>query len=233
MVFVPLHDSNALRFIPFQFATFTLIILNVLAFLYQLSLGDEGIMMSAMQGGLVPNALFAPAALPASTGSLPAEYTLVTYMFLHGDWMHLIGNMLFLWVFGDNVEDAMGPISFTLFYLLSGIAAGLAHAYFHAESAAPLIGASGATAGVIGAYLMLYPRVRIWVLVLFRLPLKLAAYWVIGAWLAMQLFFIFTGVNDGTAWWAHLGGFVAGLILVVVFKRASVPLFGGGGPVQG
>jgi membrane associated rhomboid family serine protease len=230
MVMVPLYDNNTLRFIPFQIATTCLIVLNVLAFLYQLSLGERGIDISAMQAGMIPVALFGAAELPPEFRIMSPEYTLVTYMFLHGDWMHLIGNMLFLWVFGDNVEDAMGSISFVVFYLLSGIAAGLAHAYMNFESQAPLIGASGATAGVIGAYLMLYPRVSMWALVLMRLPLRLPAWLIIGAWLATQFFFIFTGINDGTAWWAHLGGFAAGVLLVVMFKRPSVPLFGGAPP---
>jgi membrane associated rhomboid family serine protease len=124
----------------------------------------------------------------------------------------------------------MGAISFVIFYLACGVAAGLAHAYMHPASDAPLIGASGATAGVIGAYLMLYPRVSMWVLVLMRLPLKLPAILVIGAWIATQIFFIYADVNDGTAWWAHIGGLVAGLALVIVFKRSSVPLFGGAPP---
>ena len=228
MVMMPLHDSNTLRFIPFQWATCTLIAINVLAFLYQLSLGENGIQMSADTAGMVPTAIF-PGGSPALQGfsGLALDHTLITYMFLHGDWMHLIGNMLFLWVFGDNVEDAMGAISFTIFYLVCGVAAGLAHAYMHAESQAPLIGASGATAGVIGAYLMLYPRVGMWVLVLMRLPLKLPAILVIGSWVAVQVFFAYTQVEDGTAWWAHIGGFVAGVLLVAFFKRSGVPLFGG------
>lgn len=230
MVMMPLHDSNTLKFIPFQWATCTLILINVLAFLYQLSLGENGIQITADTAGMIPMALFPSGpALPMPPGysALSPEYTLITYMFLHGDWLHLLGNMLFLWVFGDNVEDAMGPISFMIFYLLCGIAAGLAHAFMHPDSQAPLIGASGATAGVIGAYLMLYPRVGMWVLVLMRLPLKLPALLVIGAWVATQIFFIYADVNDGTAWWAHMGGFAAGLVLVLIFKRSGVPLFGG------
>jgi membrane associated rhomboid family serine protease len=226
MVMMPLHDSNTLRFIPFQWATFTLIAINVVAFLYQLSLGDDGIQFAADNAGMIPAVLFPEGASSSGAAVFTPETTLITYMFLHGDWMHLIGNMLFLYVFGDNVEDAMGPISFVIFYLACGIAAGLAHAVMHPDSMAPLIGASGATAGVIGAYLMLYPRVGMWVLVLMRLPLKLPAILVIGSWLAVQIYFVYADINDGTAWWAHLGGFAAGLVLVVFFKRSSVPLFG-------
>ncbi len=226
MVFLPLKDDNPLKFIRFQFATVTLILINVAVFVWQDSLGESGLADVANAAGIVPISVFGGAKLPEWLGQLPSETTLVTYMFLHGDWWHLIGNMLFLWVFGDNVEDAMGSIRFTAFYLLSGVAAGLAHIYANVGSDAPLIGASGAIAGVIGAYLMLYPRVWMWSLAFMRLPLKLPAFIVIGAWVATQIVFVALGIEDGTAWWAHLGGFVAGVVLVVVFKRSDQPLFG-------
>jgi membrane associated rhomboid family serine protease len=226
MVFLPLKDDNPLKFIRFQFATVTLILINVAVFVWQDSLGESGLADVANAAGIVPISVFGGAKLPEWLGQLPSETTLVTYMFLHGDWWHLIGNMLFLWVFGDNVEDAMGSIRFTVFYLLSGVAAGLAHIYANVGSDAPLIGASGAIAGVIGAYLMLYPRVWMWSLAFMRLPLKLPAFIVIGAWVATQIVFVALGIDDGTAWWAHLGGFVAGVVLVVVFKRSDQPLFG-------
>jgi len=110
---------------------------------------------------------------------------------------------------------------------LAGVAAGLAHAYANLDSAAPLIGASGATAGVIGAYIMLYPRVKVWSLVFMRLPLKLPAFWIIASWIVTQFVFVFLRVEDGTAWFAHIGGFIAGILLVVLFKRSDQPLFGG------
>ncbi|MEQ1864725.1 MAG: rhomboid family intramembrane serine protease [Micropepsaceae bacterium] len=227
MVFLPLKDDNPLKFIWFQFATLTLIVINTAVFIWQQSLGEQGIATIAQMAGVTPVSLFGGAPLPEWLGHLPSEVTLVTYMFLHGDWMHLGGNMLFLWVFGDNIEDAMGSIRFTIFYLLAGVAAGLAHVYMNPGSEAPLIGASGAIAGIIGAYLMLYPRVRMWSLAFMRLPLKLPAFVVIGAWVGTQVFFVYAGIQDGTAWWAHLGGFVAGVLLVVVFKRADQRLFGG------
>jgi membrane associated rhomboid family serine protease len=227
MVFLPLKDDNPLKFIWFQFATLTLIVINTAVFIWQQSLGEQGIATIAQTAGITPVSLFGGAPLPEWLGQLPSEVTLVTYMFLHGDWMHLGGNMLFLWVFGDNVEDAMGSLRFTMFYLLTGVAAGLAHVYMNPGSEAPLIGASGAIAGIIGAYLMLYPRVRMWSLAFMRLPLKLPAFVVIGAWVGTQVFFVYAGIQDGTAWWAHLGGFAAGVLLVVVFKRSDQRLFGG------
>jgi membrane associated rhomboid family serine protease len=227
MVFLPFHDSNPLKFIWFQFTTVTLILINVIVFVWQNSLGEQGLIEVARTAGVTPVTLLGTATLPPEFAHLPPEATLVTYMFLHGDWLHLFGNMLFLWVFGDNVEDAMGSIRFLFFYILTGVAAGLAHAYANLGSEAPLIGASGATAGVIGAYIMLYPKVKVWSLAFMRIPLRLPAYWIIGAWVATQVFFIIAGIEDGTAWWAHIGGFIAGLLLVVIFKRANQPLFGG------
>ena len=227
MVFLPLKDDNPLKFIWFQFTTVTLILLNVLVFVWQQSLGEQGIVQVATSAGVIPVTILGGAKLPAELAWMPPEVTLLTYMFLHGDWWHLIGNMLFLWVFGDNIEDAMGPIRFLIFYLLCGVAAGLAHVYANVGSEVPLIGASGATAGIVGAYLMLYPRVKMWSLAFMRIPLKLPAWVIIGAWIGTQIFFIVSGIQDGTAWWAHIGGFAAGVLLVVIFKRAGQPLFGG------
>ena len=227
MVFLPLKDDNPLKVISFQFATVTLIVINVLAFMWQDAYGEPRLTDIAMSAGVIPQTLLGGAKLPPELALIPPEATLITYMFLHGDWWHLLGNMLFLWVFGDNVEDAMGSIRFLVFYLLAGVAAGLAHAYANLGSQVPLIGASGAIGGVVGAYLMLYPRVRMWSLAFMRIPLKLPAYLVIGAWLATQVFFILGGIEDGTAWWAHIGGFAAGILLVVIFKRSGQPLFGG------
>lgn len=227
MVFLPLKDDNPLKFIWFQFVTVGLIIVNVIVFIWQDSLGEAGLIQVAQSAGVTPTALLGEVKLPAGFAGLPPEATLVTYMFLHGDWWHLIGNMLFLWVFGDNVEDAMGSFKFLIFYLLTGVAAGMAHVVMNVGSEAPLIGASGATSGIVGAYIMLYPRVKMWSLAFMRIPLKLPAWVVIAAWVATQVFFVVYDIQDGTAWWAHLGGFVAGVLLVVIFKRSDQPLFGG------
>jgi membrane associated rhomboid family serine protease len=129
-------------------------------------------------------------------------------------------------VFGDNVEDAMGSVRFLIFYLLAGMAAGIAFAVSAPYSTTPLVGASGAIAGIVAAYLLLYPRVKMWVLILMRLPLKLSAMWVIGGWLAFQIFNAITNVNQETAWWAHVGGFVVGALLTPFMRHPDVPLFG-------
>ena len=140
-------------------------------------------------------------------------------MFLHADWMHLIGNMAFLYVFADNVEDAMGHWRFLFFYLACGVVAGAAHALMSDGSAAPLIGASGAVAGVLGAYLVLYPRARVWVLIFLRIPLRIPAYWALGGWIVWQLFQVYlSDEQSNVAWWAHIGGFGAGLLLVFIMR---------------
>src|SRR5690606_27943353 len=136
------------------------------------------------------------------------------------------GNMLFLWVFGDNVEDAMGHGRFILFFLLCGTAAGLAHAFAVPGSDRPLVGASGAVSGVVAAYLILHPRVRLWGLFFARIPLRLRAYWAIGFWLAFQLFQALTATDDSVGWYAHIGGFAAGAVLVVMLRRRDQPLLG-------
>ncbi len=229
-MFIPLHDRNPLRIIPFQAVTLVIMALCIGVFLLQQILPQERADAMVLSFGMLPAVLFDTRVLTPGLDLLPAELTLLTSMFLHGSWMHLIGNMLFLWVFGDNIEDSMGHWRFLLFYLLCGIAAGLVHAWVEADSIRPLIGASGAISGVLGAYLMLHPRVKILVLVLARIPLRLPAFLLIGAWLGLQVFNVVSGSGGNTAWWAHLGGFVAGVLLVPFFKRASIPLFDRGTP---
>ena len=156
---------------------------------------------------------------------MPERLTLVSYMFLHGDVFHLLGNMLFLWVFGDNVEDAMGHVRFVVFYLACGIFAGLTHAWMMPDSDMPLIGASGAVAGVIAAYIMLHPRVRVWVLAFRFIPLRISAALALGAWILTQLVMVALPQIGPVAWWAHIGGLVAGAALILVMRRPGVPLF--------
>jgi membrane associated rhomboid family serine protease len=230
MVFVPLYDDNHLKFIPFQAATWSLIAVNVAVFIWQQTIGTEAVNALDFGAGVIPASLFGTAKLPPDLVLTRPEFTLLTYMFLHGNIWHLLGNMMFLWVFGDNVEDAMGSLRFIFFYLICGVVAGLAHALLNTGSEAPLIGASGATAGVIAAYLMLYPRVRVWILAFARIPLRLAAWFVILSWIAVQIIFLFAGGDGSTALWAHIGGFAAGIVLIPIFKRRDQPLFAAGRP---
>ena len=226
-MFVPLQDDNPLKRIRFRYVTVAIIALNVLIFLTSLAGVSEAAIASF---AVIPGELFGLSlgGFPQSV-VVPERLTLLTYQFFHGDLFHLGGNMLFLWVFGDNVEDAMGHVRFLAFYLLCGILAGLAHALMVPGSEIPLIGASGAVAGVIAAYLMLHPRVRVWVLVFKVLPMQVSAALVLGLWVVTQVVMVMLpqaqGQPGAVAWWAHIGGLVAGALLVVIFKRPDVPLF--------
>jgi membrane associated rhomboid family serine protease len=171
---------------------------------------------------------FIPSVASESVGvqSVPGPFTYVTYAFLHAGWLHLLGNMAFLWVFGDNIEDALGHVRYLAFYLACAVAAAFVHALFNPDSVAPLIGASGAVAGVVGAYLVLHPRVKLWILLLGRFPLRLSSMWVLGGWIGFQVFNILVAAEgDEIAWWAHIGGIVVGAGLIVVFRRPGVILF--------
>jgi membrane associated rhomboid family serine protease len=146
-------------------------------------------------------------------------------MFLHGGWMHLIGNMWFLWVFGNNVEDSMGHVRFAVFYLLTGLAASGAHILSSLDSPIPTVGASGAISGIMGAYILLYPHVRVLtlvVLVYFARVVALPAVVLLGLWFALQLFSGMMGQASGVAFWAHVGGFVAGVALIKLFARPKL-----------
>ncbi len=228
MVMLPLKDYNPLVRIRFQYVTVTLIGICVAAFLWQQSLGPEDGGRAVFGLGMIPAVLLDTRALAPGLAIVSPEMTLLTAMFLHAGWMHLIGNMLYLWIFGDNIEDAMGHARFIVFYLLCGLAASAAHVVANPNSAVPTIGASGAIAGVLGAYLLLHPKTRVLVLLFFRIPLRLPAYVVLGGWIALQLFSALgekSGDGGGVAWWAHIGGFAAGLVLVPFFRRSRVPLF--------
>jgi membrane associated rhomboid family serine protease len=227
-VFIPLRDDNALKSIRYQYVTISLIAVNVLVYIFEVSGLDEGAIRSF---GVTPRALMAGSLfstpLPTAEDSVPIVEgaTLLTYMFFHADIFHLLGNMLFLWVFGDNVEDAMGHVKFLFFYLACGVFAGLFHAWMLPGSDVPLIGASGAVAGVIAAYLMLHPRVGVWVLAFKFIPLRISAGLVLGIWIVLQVVMIAISDASPTAWWAHIGGLLAGAALILVLRRPGVPLF--------
>jgi membrane associated rhomboid family serine protease len=153
---------------------------------------------------------------------------LLGYMFLHGSWLHLGGNLLVLFVFGDNVEDALGHLRFLLLYLLAGVAGGALHSILTTDPETPLVGASAAIAGVMAAYLLLYPRAKLFVLAFARLPVLLPASWFVAAWFGVNLLEAATGGHGGerdVAWWAHIGGFVIGLALVLLLRQPGVALF--------
>jgi membrane associated rhomboid family serine protease len=220
-MFVPLHDNTPLKVIRFQYVTGALIIINVVAFLMTGAFTSEQTLWAVATGyGIVPVELLHVVDAGQFNNPVPEPLTLITYQFLHGGWMHLISNMAFLWVFADNIEDAFGHFGFLLFYLLCGIAAGLLHTVMQPDSGAPLIGASGAVSGVLAAYLLLYPKARVWILLFMRIPLPISAFWALSGWFALQLLSIFISSGDEVqvAWWAHIGGFLAGLILTFVLR---------------
>ncbi len=237
-MFVPIYDDNPLRIIARPIVTWLLILANVVIFAFQVS-GIGGPVTASF--AIVPAELFgagivgAPAAGPHDLLAVPEAYTLVTYMFFHGDVLHLAGNMLFLWVFGDNVEDALGHLRFLIFYLACGVAGALVHAAMAPTSGIPLIGASAAVAGVVVAYLLIYPRVLVWVLVLRFIPLRVNAAFALGAWILLQLFMaiipmVLPDSDIGpVAWWAHVGGIVAGAALIFVLRPTREQPLGGGG----
>jgi len=220
-MFVPLHDDTPLRVIRFQYVTLAIIAANVVIFLMTGAFaGDQAVEAVAAGFGVVPAELTHRGPLDPALNPIPEPATLITYMFIHGGWVHLLTNMLFLWVFADNVEDAFGYFAFLLFYLLTGIAGGLTHVLMAPSSASPLIGASGAVSGVIAAYMLLYPRARIWILLFMRLPIRIGAIWVLGGWFALQVVSLLLAGEDGVqvAWWAHIGGFLSGLAITFVLR---------------
>ncbi|PVB62053.1 rhomboid family intramembrane serine protease [Labrenzia sp. 011] len=225
-MFIPLYDHNRRVHVRHPYVNLTIIAANVLIFLlYQRAGEQQAVGASSYSFGLIPAVFFDLRDLAPQLQVLPDWMSVVTYSFLHGGYMHLIGNMLFLWVFGDNVEDAMGHLRYLAFYLLCAAAGGYAYALLDVNSEVPLIGASGAVSGVVAAYLMLHPRVKIWVLALGRIPLRLTAFWLLGAWIVYQFVNALVVEGGQVAFIAHVGGLVAGAVLVVFFRRRGVPLF--------
>ena len=228
-MFIPLHDTNPLKRIRYQYVTVALIALNVAIYVIFVSgwvvpPNEEEVASFAV----IPAKLLAGGAsgeMIFATGvDMPERFTLITYMFLHGSWIHLLGNMLFLWVFGDNIEDAMGHWRFIMFYLMCGIFAAVVHSWMNPTSDMPLVGASGAVAGVVAAYLILHPKVKVWVLALWRIPIRITAAWALGIWIAWQFANLLFEGEENVAWWAHIGGLMAGATLILFMRRRGVVL---------
>ena len=222
---IPLRDS--VRSHTFPIVNSAIILVNTLIFLYEQSIWQE-IDLFFKAYALVPGVFFEtlssdPFNIPALAGPFFSS------MFLHGGWMHFIGNMWFLYIFGDNVEDGMGHGRYLLFYLLCGLGAGAAHMVFNSASMIPTIGASGAISGVMGAYLILHPRGRVLTLIplfIFFFAREIPAYFFLVVWMGFQIFrglFALSGPDaaDGVAWWAHIGGFLIGLLLIFPFRKPS------------
>ncbi len=225
-MFIPLHDANSLKYIKLQYVTVSLIALNVIVWLVTGVLSSDEAANAASFGlGFIPAVVFDYAHLEPALQMVPDDATVVTYAFLHLSFWHLASNMVFLWVFGDNVEDAFGHFRFLIFYLACAVAGALFHGFVAPASEAPLIGASGAVSGVVVAYLLLHPRVRVWILVFMRIPVPLPAFIPLALWVGQQFFMFLFGMQDRVSWGAHVGGIVMGAILVVFLRRRGVPLF--------
>ncbi len=217
---IPLKDTIPCR--TFPFTTLTIIVLNFLAFSLELSLPKDYRDAFVAFFGLVPARFSHPAWAELMGLPLDSYWPFVTNLFLHGGWLHIIGNMWFLYLFGDNVEDRLGHVRFFLFYLLAGLAANLVHFAVNRDSTMPVIGASGAIAGVMAAYLRLFPKARIVTLIpIVIIPyfIELPAVLFMGFWFVMQLLsgaasLAVADKSGGIAWWAHVGGFAIGYLLI-------------------
>lgn len=211
----------------FPFVNYALIAINIAVFLFQISMPESRLEVFIFRWGAVPREIATGTDLEPTIG-LPIYVTLLTSIFMHGGWLHLGGNMLYLWVFGDNVENAFGPVKYLLFYLVCGVAASLTQIAINTGSAVPTVGASGAIAGVMGAYLVMFPGATVRTLItlgFFFTVTYLPAILVIGVWFALQLISgvgslgVRTQQTGGVAFWAHIGGLVAGALLAFVFRR--------------
>lgn len=225
-MFLPIHDQNGLKYIKRPIVNYALILANILIFLVirRQPIIEQNTLQMAL--GFIPATVFAGAHLDASIALVPTWATFFTYAFLHIDFLHIASNLLFLFVFGDNIEDALGHVRYLIFYLACAAFGALVHALTGPGSEIPLIGASGAISGVLAAYVLLHPRVRVWVLVLFGIPLPLPAFIPLALWILEQFYMLATDSGGGVSWGAHAGGIVAGAVLVVVLKRREVPLWG-------
>jgi membrane associated rhomboid family serine protease len=230
---VPLKDYNPTQ--RTAYVTYGLIVLNVVIFLYELSLPAQGLTHFFQAWAVVPMEFSTSLTTGLSTGNAEEWLTLFTSQFLHGGLLHLAGNMLYLWIFGNNVEDQMGHGRFLLFYLLCGLLANLVQWFFAMDSGIPSLGASGAIAGVMGAYIFRFPEVRILTLVPigpFPLPLQIPAIFYLGLWFLQQAFYGVASLEaptmigmeaGGIAYWAHAGGFLIGALLGPLFGLFSSP----------
>ncbi|MGH7361952.1 MAG: rhomboid family intramembrane serine protease [Candidatus Methylomirabilales bacterium] len=223
---IPLRDNIPARHFPA--VTIGLIAANVAVFLYQYLLIPESAQRMIFLYGLIPREL--TSGVPLVPHPFPVEVTLFTSMFVHGGLFHVAGNMLYLWIFGNNVEDAMGHARFVLFYVLSGLAAAFSQVAAGPNSAIPMVGASGAVSGVLGAYLLLYPHARVLTLITlgwFWRLVEIPALIVLGFWIVVQVangLLTFNFQGGGVAWFAHIGGFAAGMVLLPFCKRRTVPV---------
>jgi membrane associated rhomboid family serine protease len=223
---IPIADVNPTHKSHRSMVTFVLIALNIIIFVVvQKGLFGDVTDESLLRYGLIPSVLWGQDSLPQQFQIFYYPLTAFTHSFLHGDLFHLITNLVILWVFGDNIEQAFGRVGYLVFYLAGGLAAGLLHAFVESSSAAPLIGASGAISAIGAAYLLLHPRAVLWVLLFWLIPIKMPAWAAIGAWFVYQIYSSLVAGDQLVAWWAHIGGFVFGVAYIYLFKRRFIDAF--------
>ena len=227
MFFFPFADENPTNKIPIlNWLIIFICSITFLKYIFEHNYVQEQLFISF---GMIPAILFGYSELSTQLKVIPAYITIITSMFLHGGWMHLIGNMMYLYIFGDNIEEILGRVKFLLFYFITGIIAALTQALLDPSSTIPMIGASGAIAGILGGYLVLYPKANIkvffWFIIFFKV-FRIRAFIVLGGWILIQLFsFSGEGFNSGgVAYGAHIGGFVAGVILIKFFYKKKSPV---------
>ena len=222
MFFFPFADENPTKNKPL--ISWSIILVCSIIFLNYVFEQDYTKEMIFLSFGMVPALIFGYSELSDSLNIVPPTFTIITSMFLHGGWMHLIGNMTYLYIFGDNIEETLGKIKFIIFYLLTGACAALTQALLDPSSTIPMVGASGAIAGILGGYLVLFPRAKIkvffWFIIFFKV-IKIRAYIVLGGWVLIQfLSFNWNDLNSGgIAYAAHIGGFISGIILIYIMKN--------------
>ena len=229
MFFLPLFDRLASSRTPI--ISWGILILCITVFFFQLSLDSYSSRLMILKYGVIPSVLFGYQSLPPELELIHPFVTVVTSMFLHGGWLHIASNMLYLWIFSDNIEESMGHLKFIIFYIICGAVAALAQSMIAPSSITPMIGASGGIAGILGAYIVLHPKAPVQVLIVILIFIRfisLPAWVVLGVWILTQFAaapIAFSG-ESGVAYFAHIGGFIAGACLIPFFKRRELPLFG-------
>ena len=222
---IPLKDDNPTSTTPI--ITYAIIAVCVFVFILQISSSSYNDGQLFYSYGLIPSVLTGKAELPDHLAVIPSELTLFTSMFMHGGFMHLIGNMLYMWIFADNIEDELGRVKFIIFYILSGIAAALTQVFMNTDSTIPMIGASGAIGGVLGAYIVNHPKAKVLILIplgFFSQIIKVPALFVLGFWFVLQFISsaFSSSTGGGVAYAAHIGGFVFGVIAILFFNKLSL-----------
>ncbi len=221
---IPLKDDNPTYRTPI--VTYSIVAICVIVFILEITSSSYNNGQLFYSYGLIPAVFTGQATLPNEIAGLPTEITLISSMFMHGGFMHLIGNMLYMWIFADNIEDEIGPIRFLIFYLLAGIAAALTQVYLNTSSTIPMIGASGAIGGVLGAYIVNHPKAKVLVLIpfgFFSQIIKIPALYVLGFWFVLQFInsSLSSSTGGGVAYGAHIGGFIFGVIAILFFNKKS------------